>query len=247
MAIEKASMEELKKGYTFQPNLQLYHCLFCTMTTEKGRIYGEAGAWFDAERYMKEHVYECHGSPFHALLELDKRLNGLSAVQKEILSALYEGKTDKQITAEQGAGSPATVRQHRFKLREKEKQAKFLLTIMELLNEKNEVEAFAPIHKGATMVDERWLITEVEEKKVLQTYVDASSRKVKQFPAKEKRKIILLKYIFAAFEKGKKYTEKEVNEMIKQFYDDYVTIRRYFIEYGFLDRNRDGSAYWVKE
>ena len=30
-------------------------------------------------------------------------------------------------------------------------------------------------------------------------------------------------------------------------YEDYVHIRRYLIEYGFLDRKADGSAYWVKK
>jgi hypothetical protein len=29
-------------------------------------------------------------------------------------------------------------------------------------------------------------------------------------------------------------------------YDDYVTVRRYLIEYGFLDRKDDGSQYWLK-
>ncbi len=34
--------------------------------------------------------------------------------------------------------------------------------------------------------------------------------------------------------------------ILKPIYHDYVMIRRYLIEYGFLDRHRDGSAYWVK-
>ncbi|MBJ6950597.1 DUF2087 domain-containing protein, partial [Vibrio cholerae] len=29
-------------------------------------------------------------------------------------------------------------------------------------------------------------------------------------------------------------------------YPDFVTLRRYLIEYGFLDRTDDGSQYWVK-
>ncbi len=35
--------------------------------------------------------------------------------------------------------------------------------------------------------------------------------------------------------------------MIMQQYDDNATIRRYLIEYGFLDRSKDCSKYWVKE
>jgi len=37
-----------------------------------------------------------------------------------------------------------------------------------------------------------------------------------------------------------------VNEIIKSLIDDYVTVRRYLIEYGFMDRNKDGSEYRVK-
>ena len=36
------------------------------------------------------------------------------------------------------------------------------------------------------------------------------------------------------------YTEKQVNAVLADIYDDYVTIRRYLIEYGFMDRTRDG-------
>ena len=43
----------------------------------------------------------------------------------------------------------------------------------------------------------------------------------------------------------KKYTEKELNTILVESFDDYVTIRRYLIEYGFLDRKKDGSRYWI--
>ena len=31
-----------------------------------------------------------------------------------------------------------------------------------------------------------------------------------------------------------------------QHVEDYVTVRRNLIEYGFLDRTADGRTYWVK-
>lgn len=49
------------------------------------------------------------------------------------------------------------------------------------------------------------------------------------------------------FELSRKYTEKEVNQILKEANPDYVTLRRYLIDYGFLDRYNDGSSYWVKE
>ena len=45
-----------------------------------------------------------------------------------------------------------------------------------------------------------------------------------------------------------RYTpEKEVNEILKTVYTDYVMLRRYLIELGYMDRNKDGSTYWLKE
>lgn len=66
------------------------------------------------------------------------------------------------------------------------------------------------------------------------------------FPAKEKKKIIILREIATNFKSGEIYTEKEINRVLKRIYDDYVLIRRYLIEYGFLDRNTNGTGYWVK-
>jgi hypothetical protein len=67
------------------------------------------------------------------------------------------------------------------------------------------------------------------------------------FPKKEKRKVVLLRHIAGRFDPELKYTEKEVNEIIKTAYDDFATIRRYLVEYGFLDRKKDGSCYWIKK
>lgn len=58
---------------------------------------------------------------------------------------------------------------------------------------------------------------------------------------------LALRKIAAVFQDGQTYTEKEVNQMLKGVYEDYATVRRHLIEYGFLDRKRDGSQYWLKE
>ena len=44
-----------------------------------------------------------------------------------------------------------------------------------------------------------------------------------------------------------KLLEKDINKILKRIYDDNATIRRYLIEYGFFDRSKDCSKYWVKE
>ena len=70
--------------------------------------------------------------------------------------------------------------------------------------------------------------------------------RLKTFPPKEKKKVVILRTIAKEFEEGIRYSEVQVNEILKDIYPDYVTLRRYLIEYGYLERTRDGSAYWKK-
>jgi len=103
------------------------------------------------------------------------------------------------------------------------------------------------IHKSATMVDERYLTTTEEEKEIIEKFFSSLDPLVlEKFPPKEKRKIVVLKVIAEQFEKDKKYTEKEVNDILKRIYEeDHVIIRRYLIEYGFMKRKNDCSEYWL--
>lgn len=50
-----------------------------------------------------------------------------------------------------------------------------------------------------------------------------------------------------SFDKNYEYSEKEVNRILQRMYDDYVTLRRALVEYGFLDRSNDCSVYRVRE
>src|SRR5690606_19939198 len=157
-------------------------------------IYQSDGQFFNAKRAIKEHIQREHGSMFHYLIQLDKKLTGLTEVQAQLIQYIFDGKKDKDIAQELGI-SPSTVRNQRYKLREKEKQAKIYLALLSLLEKKKgKVEDdFISIHKGATMVDERYAITKEERDKVLETYFkDGLDGPLSQFPAKEKRKIIVL-------------------------------------------------------
>lgn len=91
-------------------------------------------------------------------------------------------------------------------------------------------------------------ISAEEKEKVLTNYFKGDfTNRIEVFPSKEKKKLILLEFIAAQFEPHRMYSENEMNEILKKVYHDYVSIRRYLIEYGFLDRNKDGSSYWLKE
>lgn len=66
-------------------------------------------------------------------------------------------------------------------------------------------------------------------------------------PRKDAVRESLFKMILdASFEKGKKYCEKEVNERLKSYYDDFAYLRRLMIEYSLMERKTDCSEYWIK-
>jgi hypothetical protein len=138
-------------------------------------------------------------------------------------------------------------------LREKEKQAKLFLSLMDLFSMKTdkninklEKEVICDAHKTATAVDDRYNITDKEKEDIIKIYINENGG-LKSYPVKEKKKIIVLNEIVKNFSKGKNYSEKEVNRILKRVYEDYATLRRALVEYGFIERKNDGSNYWVKE
>lgn len=229
-------LTDYTQGY-FQEN-DYYHCLYCDQSYEEGLIY-TIDQPMTAVKAMKKHLDTVHNGPLSALLSQSKENSGLTEIQQEILTLFAQQLPDAVIAQRLGI-STSTVRNHRFKLKEKQRQSYVFLSIMSLLQS----DEYLIPHTGATMVDDRYQITEAEKSKVLATYLDDEGR-IKQFPSKEKRKIIVLTEIARQFDPQKNYSESAVNEIIKRFIEDYVTIRRYLIEYGFLKRTKDGKTYWT--
>ena len=54
------------------------------------------------------------------------------------------------------------------------------------------------------------------DRKVLDTFVKADGT-IKAFPAQEKKFQVLLRYVLDAFEPGKRYSEKQVNNLLSRF------------------------------
>lgn len=240
-----ASVDELKRGYV--EDEADFMCLLCGKSVEKGIIYPDHDKLYEAERYMKVHIQREHGSVFQYLSGLDKKLTGLTEHQNRLLQLFYQGKSDKEVQQEMGIGSASTIRNHRFALKEKERQSKVLLTMMELLKEKdNHAPAIVEIPKQARMVDERYNVTEEERQAILaKVFPHGTQGPLKTFKLREKQKYVVLREIATRFEPGRVYTETEVNDLIGRDNPDYVTIRRYLVEYGFIDRKDDGSEYWL--
>jgi hypothetical protein len=247
-----AALNQLKRGYILAALTEEYVCLICGERFTQGRIYPIDQAWFDAEKAVQIHIVNEHGSVFRFLVDLDKKYTGLTGHQKELLTYLHQGFSDKQIAAKMENDNTSTIRNQRFSFREKAKQAKVFLAIMELLEERPssgaEAEQFINLPYRGVRMDERFAITEQENDVILKTYfTQGLEGPISGFPKKEKRKIAILRQLIRRFDPGRQYMEKEVNEILKAAWDDYVTLRRYMIEYGFMDRMADGSKYWVKK
>jgi len=86
--------------------------------------------------------------------------------------------------------------------------------------------------------------------------IDAYSRKIiddfllpdgslKSIPAQRKKLEAILQHIAHDFEPGKRYTEKQVNEVLSSFHMDTATLRRELVGYRILARA--GGEYWIIE
>jgi len=88
--------------------------------------------------------------------------------------------------------------------------------------------------------------TDAYDRKVLTNFTTPEGR-VKAFPAQRKKMEAILRYVLKSFEPGKRYSEKNVNELLLQYYEDYTTLRRELVEYRMLAREGGGGEYWLVE
>jgi hypothetical protein len=244
------SLEEIKRGISCGQDGGKYTCLICGKVFEKGEMFEHGGRFYEAAKAAQLHVEKEHGSMLALLTDNDKKYTGLTENQVELLNMFSSGLSDKELAQKTGVVQ-STIRHQRFIFREKAKQAKLYLAIYETVfkqpDEKKtrKEEELIMVHKGATMIDDRYFITEAEQEKIAKTvFSSLEPLKLRIFSAKEKKKVIILNRIAAKFETGRVYTESEINAILSDIYEDYVTLRRYLIEYGYLRRTRDCKEYW---
>ena len=99
---------------------------------------------------------------------MNSAFTGLSDVQRELITLISQGLSDKEVAAKLGVAQ-STIRNHRYKLREKEKQANLFLALMELLStntnkkiNKLDKEVICDAHVTATTLDDRYNVTDKE-------------------------------------------------------------------------------------
>ena len=248
MDIMELPVQALIDGYVLDDEQMKYRCIWCKAACEVGLIYPHGELLMDAQRAMQAHMNADHGSAFAMLLSQDKRATGLTDIQKQILQQFYDGVADKDI-AQQSGTSPSTIRFQRFNFKEKARQAKMIMAISTLLEHrpKPSEAPIVPPHGGATMIDERYGVTDAESEKIIKNFfISRDPLILKNLSSREKNKLVILRVIAAQFKPDEKYTEKQLNAILKGIYGDFATVRRYLIEYGFMERTSDGSAYWLK-
>ncbi len=227
------------------------HCLVCGAAYEDGAVYDIGGRLYEGWRAALEHLRAEHGSMVRHILETHRAQAGLTEHQAEILTRMAAGASDKAIAEELlGTANTSAIRNLRFQWKEREKQAKLFLALMDAFRTERgqhtgtgKAETSPAASLGAALTDERFETTERERAAVLKTYFSPDGA-LKEFPVREKRKIIALDVIATRFAPDRVYSEKEVNELIA--YRDFATVRRYLIEYGFLERSQDCARYWRK-
>ena len=62
-------------------------------------------------------------------------------------------------------------------------------------------------------------------------------------PARRSARLMLLDQVAQAFEPGRRYPERAVDEILKAVFDDHCALRRHLVDEDFLSRTAAG-VYW---
>lgn len=80
----------------------------------------------------------------------------------------------------------------------------------------------------------------------MRPFLDTQGR-LRQWPAKQRLREMAIAYLATRFEPGTTYREREVNDLLDRWhtFGDRTLLRRYLVDLGYLERERDGSRYWL--
>lgn len=171
-------------------------------------------------------------------MQLDKLVNFHKVVgdatRIRILVLLGKGPLHGQALAGKLGVTPPTITHHIAKLREiglitqrREKNTIYFGLNEKLLNQ--HANALTEIIYGKETKESE------EKQTVLQNFLTSEGR-IKTIPSQRKKRLMVLEHLMKGLKIGVKYPEKEINEYIKQYHEDYATIRREFIMNHFMFR-----------
>ena len=67
---------------------------------------------------------------------------------------------------------------------------------------------------------------------------------LKTLPSQRKKLEAILRYVVKAFDMEKRYSEKQVNEILARYHADTATLRRELVGFGLMQREGGGGEYW---
>jgi predicted transcriptional regulator len=84
---------------------------------------------------------------------------------------------------------------------------------------------------------------EAYDKKVIKDY-SRRDGSLKTLPSQRKKLEAVLRHVVKAFDVGKRYSEKQVNEILARYNEDTATLRRELVGFGLMNREGGGGEYW---
>ncbi|HJR81343.1 MAG TPA: metalloregulator ArsR/SmtB family transcription factor [Anaerolineales bacterium] len=81
------------------------------------------------------------------------------------------------------------------------------------------------------------------DNKVIKDYSSRDGR-LTTIPAQRKKLEAVLRHVVKAFDVDKRYTEKQVNNILARYHVDTATLRRELVGYGLMKREGGGGEYW---
>ncbi|NMO95045.1 metalloregulator ArsR/SmtB family transcription factor [Paenibacillus lemnae] len=179
-------------------------------------------------------------------MQLDKVVSYHKALadpkRVQILILLAQGEMNGQVLAEKLGVTPATITHHAAKLREasliqerRDKNAIYFSLDHYMIQSSSKAAVNLIYRKsegGAQEMDEQ---QKQKRDGVIRNFITQDG-KLKSIPSQLKKKLMVLEHMVEKLEYGKKYSEKEINEFIKTYHDDFATLRREFIMHQFMFR-----------
>lgn len=238
-----ASVKELKQGWMEDHPSHSRICVHCGKRFSRGRVYPYGNELLSCRAAADRHVREAHGSAFEAILEAGKAATGLSEVHETVLRGLYNGSDDGELAKALGDKALSTVRSHRRNLRLRAAEARFFLAAMELAEERTRDESrFIDFGPDLPVHDERADVTGDEAAAIEKSFMRPDGT-LSRIPPKEKQKLVVLRRLAELFERGRDYSDAEVRSLLGAVHEDHALLRRYLVDYRFIERDGEGRRY----
>ena len=234
---------DIVRGWTTDAASRSRVCVFCGERFERGRVYRFGDDLLTSARAADRHVADAHGGSFAAIMAAGPDAVGLGEVQAAVLRGLFEGMDDQAIAASIGDKALSTIRNHRRNLRRKAAEARLFIAVMELVESRlARGKRFVDFGPVTHVRDERADMTEAEADAIVDRFMQPDGS-LSRIPPKEKHKLAVLRRVVERFERGRDYSDAEVRAILAPVNEDHALLRRYLVDYRFLERDPEGRRY----